>query len=192
MSSLPSAGRWRLNPVGGDSVRLRFGFWFRLTNGFLFEGLDALRAWAQEEKVRSLLHKLSPKGKALLTRVRGLEQQIGPEVLENVRQHTFHYPHPDLGKHSDSTVALADALRASSGLTADIDLRDDVEHTFLYADQVALGLAVSKHHEPEDERFDEQSEKVRDGAVAFAFLVREIYVAYCEEKGHSHRIIEHP
>lgn len=185
----------RANPEGaspGFSVRHRFGFWVRLANGFLFEALEALHAWEQEETVRLLLDKLSPEGKALLSEVRGLRQRVGPEALENVRQHTFHYPHPHSGKHPDSTVALSEVLRSLTWLSAEIDLRDDAQHTFLYADQVALELAMKEYHRPNDPRFKRQDSIVRDGGAAFVSLVKYIYLAFSEIRGHGFLRIEHP
>lgn len=183
----------RANPEGASlkfSVRHRFGLWVRLANGFLFEGLEALHAWEQEDDVRILLDKLTPEGRALLGEVRGLRQRVGPEALENVRQHTFHYPHPHAGKQPDSTVALSEVLRSMTWLSAEIDLRDDAQHTFLYADQVALELAMKEYHRPTDPRFKRQDSMVRDGGAAFVNLVKHIYLAFSEIRGYGFLRIE--
>lgn len=185
----------KANPDGAlpdVSVRRRFGFWVRLVYGFLFEAVVALRAWEEELEVRRLLERLSPDVKALLKEVRRLREQLGSTAIETVRQHTFHYPHPHAGKQPDSTEALADVLRSATELTAAIDLRDDSEHTFVYADQIALGLAMSGHHDPDDPKFNDETGRICDGAVSFVGLVKGLYVAYFEDQGYGFRQVEHP
>jgi len=88
-----------------------------MLNGHLYEGIVALRAWRQSEaEVRNLLDSLADDAKRALKLVCGLEQRIGPEALEAVRQNSFHYPHPDLKRSPDSTAELADAIRTNPSL----------------------------------------------------------------------------
>jgi hypothetical protein len=90
------------NPDGAseeERERLRFSQKVRLTYGFLFEGIDALKAWRQQEPaVAKLLRDLPKDGAKLLKKVCGLEQQIGAATIAHVRHNTFHYPHPDPGR----------------------------------------------------------------------------------------------
>lgn len=184
----------RANPrdqeVGSSSAQERFGFWVRLGYGFLFEGVDALEAWEQEEPVQRILSQLPLGGAEALKKVRGARQQIGPKALEHVRHNTFHYPHPDQGKTPDSSVELAGVLRSLTDQVADIDLSDEAEHTFRFADQVVLGMAFRERHDPTDQRFVEQSERVVVAAVAFVELVKYIYLVYCQDRGHGFEIVD--
>jgi hypothetical protein len=177
------------NPEGAsdeDRERNRFTHKVRLANGFLFEGIDALKGWTQDEPaVAKLLRDLPPEGARLLTKVRGLEQRIGPKTLGHVRQHTFHYPHPDPSKTPDSTGELAEVVANLDDVPVSLHIGSDVEHTFPFADKVALSLALSRHDEP-----DVQTEKIRDGAVAFVNLVRHIHLRFCKQRGIAFELVE--
>lgn len=170
------------NPEGAtskDRDRLRFSHKVRLANGFLFEGIDALKAWAQHEPgVAKLLRSLTPEGTKLLRQVRSLEQKIGPKTLAHVRQNTFHYPHPDPSKTPDSTEDLAEVVAELTGVPASLMVGGEVEHTFPFADKVALSLAFRRHDE-----LEVQTAKIRDGAIAFVNLVRHIHMRFCKGRG---------
>lgn len=170
------------NPEGAtdaDRERMRFSHKVRLTNGFLFEGIDALKAWRQHEPgAARLLQQLPSKAAKLLSQVSGLEQTIGPKALSHVRQHTFHYPHPDPSKTPDSTGELAEVVADADNVSAKISLDQGSDHTFPFADKIAVGLALRRHDEP-----DIQTEKVRDGAVAFINLVWHIHLLFCQQQG---------
>jgi len=176
------------NPEGAsdeDRARNRFSQKVRLTYGFLFEGIDALKAWAKDEPdVVKLLRALPPDGAALLKQVRGLEQQIGPDAIAHVRHHTFHYPHPDPAKNPDSTAELAEVIATADDVIARVDARSDGEHTFPFADQIAVGLSLSRHDD-----IEVQGAKVPTGAVAFVHLVRHIHLRYCNERGITSEVI---
>jgi hypothetical protein len=177
------------NPPGADDDfrrRERFTFKIRVANGFLFEAIDALRAWQQEPDVAALLRGLPDEAQAHLRKVRGLEQQIGPKTLEHVRQNTFHFPHPDPSKTPDSTVDLAEVAAELTNLVADIDVAPEVQHTFRFGDQVALAMAMRQH----DADPESQVEKIRDGAVAFTHLVKHAYLAYCERRGFGFEVVD--
>ncbi|HET6999352.1 MAG TPA: hypothetical protein VFI03_12275 [Solirubrobacterales bacterium] len=177
------------NPDGAsdeDRQRARFTFKVRVANGFLFEGIATLRAWQDHEpEVRQLLDGLSAEGRKKLRQVRGLEQQIGSKTLEHVRQHTFHYPRPDPSKAPDSTGELAEVVAELTDLPAGINVARNSQHTFRFADGVALALALRRHDDPET-----QIERIRDGGVAFVHLAKHIYLAYCEKRGIEFEVVD--
>jgi hypothetical protein len=165
------------NPDERD--RNRFTQRVRLTYGHLFEGLDALKGWRQQEpEVAKLLRNLPPKGAKLLAQVAGLEQKIGPKTIARVRQNTFHYPHPEPSKRSGWVEELGEVVSELDSLPATINMDDTgkIRHTFPFADSVALGLGL--RHSDEDHQL-----QVRDGAVAFVNLVRHVNIAYCKGRG---------
>lgn len=169
------------NPDGAtdeDRNRNRFSYKVRLANGFLFEAIDALKAWRQNDPdVAKVLRQLPRDGAKLLSKVCGLEQKIGPKTLAHVRQNTFHYPHPDPSKTPDSTGELAEVVGELDDVSATINIGEEIEHTFPFADQVALLMALRRHDE------DAETLQVRDGAIAFVNLARHIHRLYCEKRG---------
>lgn len=161
--------------------RRRFSYRVRMLNGHLYEGTVALKAWRRAESgVRRLLNALDQDGRKVLALVCSLEQRIGPEALRAVRQNSFHYPHPDPKRNPDSTVYLADAIRKNPELEAGIDVGEDARGTFRFADQLSLSVAFGGHH---SEHPGEQVEWTRRAAHAFVFLAKEVYLAYCRERG---------
>lgn len=177
------------NPEGAsdeERERLRFSHKVRLTYGFLFEGIDALKAWRQQEPaVAKLLRELPEDGATLLKKVCGLEQQIGTETIAHVRHNTFHYPHPDPGKAEKSKSQVNELGEIIAGLDdrpATVAMSEEAHHTFPFADQVALRMALLRHDE------DAQG-PVRDGAVAFVNLVRHIHKRFCEQRGISFELV---
>lgn len=175
------------NPPDADadvSHRRRFSYRVRMLNGHLHEGIVALKAWRQSEAgVRNLLDALEDDAaRQALKLVCGLEQRIGPEVLEAVRQNSFHYPHPDPKRSPDSAADLAEAIRTNPDLGADIDVGDDARGTFRFADQLALSVAFGGH-DPDEVRAKEQTARIREAAAAFIYLAKEIYLHYCGQRG---------
>lgn len=163
-----------------ERERARFSQKVRLTYGFLFEGIEALKAWRrQEPAVAKLLRELPKDGAKLLKEVCGLEQQIGAETIAHVRHNTFHYPHPDPGRAERSKSQVKELGEIIAGLhdrPATVAMSEEAQHTFPFADQVALRLALLRH--------DENAQApVRDGAVAFVNLVRHIHMRFCEKRG---------
>jgi hypothetical protein len=174
------------NPPNADADvvhRRRFSYRVRMLNGHLYEGIVALKAWRQSEaEVRTLLDALEDEdAKRALKLVCGLEQRIGPKALEAVRQNSFHYPHPDPKRSPDSVAELAEAIRANPDLEADIDVGDDAQGTFRFADQLALSVAFGGH-DPEKARAQAQTARIREAATAFIYLVKEIYLLYCRQR----------
>lgn len=177
------------NPDGAadeERERLRFSQKVRLTYGFLFEGIDALKAWRQQEAaVAKLLRELPRDGAKLLTKVCGLEQQIGTETIAHVRHNTFHYPHPEPRKAKRAAAQvkeLGEVIASLDDRRATVDMSEEAQHTFPFADQVALRMALLRHDE-------EAQTLVRDGAVAFVNLVRHIHKHFCEQHGISFELV---
>lgn len=169
------------NPDGAsdeERARLRFNYKVRLTYGFLFEGIDALKGWRQQEPaVAKLLRELPKDGAKLLTKVFGLEQRIGPQTIAHVRQNTFHYPHPEPSKPPDWMDELAEVVGELDDVPATVAMSNDAEHTFPFADSIALLMALRRHDN------DAQTLQVRDGAIAFVTLARHIHSHFCKQRG---------
>lgn len=169
------------NPDGAtdaDRTRKRFSYKVRLAYGFLFEGIDALKGWRQQDPgVQKLLRQLPTEGTKLLKQVYGLEQRIGPEVISHVRQNTFHVPHPESSKASGWIEQMSQVVSRLDEVPATIPLGDETEHTFPFADKVALMMSLLRHED------DSQQAEVRDGAIAFVNLVRHIHKRYCQGRG---------
>ena len=177
------------NPDGAsdeERERLRFSQKVRLTYGFLFEGIDALKAWRQQEpEVATLLRGLPRDGAKLLTKVCGLEQRIGTETIAHVRHNTFHYPHPEPGKAERARVQikeLGEVIASLNDRTATVAMSEEAQHTFPFADQVALRMALLRHDE-------DVQVLVRDGTVAFVNLVRHIHKRFCEQRGVTFELV---
>jgi hypothetical protein len=169
------------NPDGAtdeERDRMRFSQRVRVTYGHLFEGIDALKGWRQQEpEVAKLLRELPPKGAKLLKDVCGLEQRIGTETISHVRQNTFHYPHPEPSKRPGWTAELGKVIGELGETSATVSMSEETRHTFPFADLVALRLSLRRHTD------DVDTLEVRDGAVAFVNLVRHVHFAYCKRRG---------
>lgn len=169
------------NPDGAtdeDRERLRFSHKVRLTYGFLFEGIDALKGWRQgEPEVAKLLRALPPEGAQLLSKVCGLEQKIGPKTIGHVRQNTFHYPHPEPSKRPGWTAELGEVIGELDFLPATVHMSREVQHTFPFADVVAVRLSLRQH------TTDVQTLEVRNGAIAFVNLIRHVHIRFCQRRG---------
>jgi hypothetical protein len=162
----------------------RVGFWHRLINAFLFEGLDSLSGWEKEEEIKTLLLKLPPNGKEALKKVRGLRQATGPAALKTMRHQTFHYPHPDSGRKPDSSERLSAVLRGLSAWEIDVDAGTDIDHSYPAADLVAFWLAFQgHHHDLFGSEFAGQMRDLHDGAVAFFMFVRHVFLLFLKERG---------
>lgn len=174
------------NPDGADDedrMQNRFSQKVRLTYGFLFEGVHALKGWRQHEPaVAALLRELPAESANQLSMVCSLEQKIGSKTLSAVRHHTFHYPHPDPSKVPDSTEMLATVIESADDVPLRVNIGERREHTFLFADPIAAGMALSEH---DSEKLLEAQEAVRDGAIAFVQVARAIFLAFCEKRGYK-------
>jgi hypothetical protein len=171
------------NPPDADDEhrhRERFTFKIRVANGFLFEAIDALRAWQQEPEIADLLRRLPAAGQEQLRKVRGLEQQIGSKTLEHIRQNTFHFQHPDPGKTPDSAAELAEVSGEMTDVVAAVDHSPEAQHTFRFGDEIALAMAIRRH-----EDFEAETAKIVAGGVAFVQLSRHVWIAYCKHRGYE-------
>jgi hypothetical protein len=132
--------------------------------------------------VQKLLKGLSREGQDALALVCGLEQRLGPKVLEQVRQNSFHYPYPNPGKKPDSVPELADAIRMNANEPGGIDTEEGRPWlNCRFADQLALSIAFGGY-DPEVEKAKKQLRMVRQASKAFVLLVEEIYGLYCEQR----------
>jgi hypothetical protein len=161
--------------------RRRFTQRLRLAQGHLYEAIVTLKAWRQSSpEVRVLLSRLPEEAKRRLSNLMGLEQRVGTEALDAVRQNSFHYPHPDAKRSPDSAADLADAIRMNPEAEAGIDVEEDVRGRYRFADQLMLSIAMGGH---DLEGHSDQMAMIRDAGIDFANLVDEIFVAYCHDRG---------
>jgi hypothetical protein len=165
--------------------RRRFYYLVRVAQGHLFEAIAALRAWEQDEpELRKLIQNLDPEGRKAASKVRGLEQRIGPKALETVRHTTFHYPAPGTGL---SVLALIEAIEREADLPAALDLTDEAEAPFRFADQLALAMAVVHF---DDESAEAGIGSILEGSGAFVRLTKALYLAYCKKRNIGFDLIE--
>ncbi len=174
--------------------RTRFTYRVRLQLGHFFEAIAALKAWRRDEvEVRRLLAALSPRGKARLKLVCGVEQRVGPAVLRSVRNNSFHYPKPGTDYIPDPVEELADAIRKNPDTEAGFDVLvptngppgQDPPRTrrrYRFADQMMLSIAFGGY-EPDEKKARKQMDLVHQAAEEFAELVDEIFDLYCKRRG---------
>ena len=164
--------------------RRRFHYLIRISQGHLFEGIAALRAWEQgEPELRKLIQNLDADGRKAASRVRGLEQRIGSKALETVRHSTFHYPAPCAGL---SELGLVEAIEREGELSAAIDLSKEAGAPFRFADQLAMSMALANF----DEGIDEHIAAIIEGSGAFARLAKAVFVSYCHKRKIGHEIVD--
>lgn len=163
-----------------------FSYRVRLSTGHLVEALDALSAYRERsEEVRKLMARVRPEAKAKLKIATGTFQKVGPEVLQQVRNNTFHYPSPKPNYSPSSDEQLGDALNAMADQRAVVDVDYEERHvTLSFADEVALALAMGRHAPTTDE-IRKQFETTRDGALAFVPRAEALLIAYFEANGIS-------
>lgn len=165
--------------------RRRFSYLVRVAQGHLFEAIAALRAWEQDEpELRKLIQNLDDDGRKAAGRVRGLQQRIGSKALETVRHTTFHYPAPCSGL---SVLALTEAIEREGDLPAALDLTDDAEAPFRFADQLALSMAIANI---ENENAEAGIAAILEGSGAFVRLTKSLYLAYCKKRRIGFDLIE--
>lgn len=165
--------------------RRRFSYLVRVAQGHLFEAIAALRAWEQDEPdFRRLIQNLDDDGRKAAGRVRGLQQRIGSKALETVRHATFHYPAPYSGL---SVLALTEAIEREGNLPAELDLTDDAEAPFRFADQLVLSMAIANI---EDENAETGIAAILEGSGSFVRLAKSLYLAYCKKRRVGFDLIE--
>lgn len=164
----------RANKSGEPDFRYRV----RAMTGHLIEALDALDAYQQDPAVRALIAKVRQDAQTELTKTKRLRQQIGKAALKSVRDNTFHYPSPKPNYSPTSDEQLAQVLAGMTDVEVQLHLdRDTDEIRMLYADEVALALAIGMHH-PDPK---EQLENTRDAAIAFVNWVIALTRAYFDD-----------
>jgi hypothetical protein len=149
-----------------------FSYRIRLLTGHFVEAARALRQYRQHNpEVAAFVGALREEAQLDLKAVMGTAQDVGPDALERVRTHTFHYPHPDPKHPHDSDVQLSDAMRELSDEPASVYVDFEKRRVHLtYADRVALALALGGHSTERD-RLRMQLRLARDGGFAFRRFV---------------------
>lgn len=147
----------------------------RVLIGHLVEALASLAGYAETyPEVRTLCNRVPPDQRKHLSTARGTPQRVGPNALDHVRNHTFHYPSP----RESSDDAIRDVLDGMSDRRALIDTDHDSRRiTLVFASDTALALALGKHAQ-DDDTMREQFHATRDGAVAFVQWVDALVLAY--------------
>jgi hypothetical protein len=72
---------------------------------------------------------------------------------------------------------LAEVVGEFDDVPATLAMSDEAEHTFPFADRIALLMALRRHDN------DAQTLQVRDGAIAFVSLARHIHLLFCKQRG---------
>jgi hypothetical protein len=163
-------------------ARRRWGYRIRMLNGHLWEAIVALKAWRQSEPhVAKLLRDLGAEPQRSLKMVMGLADEIGTGALRGMRNHSFHYPHPDTDWSPDPIDDLAACIRAEPDRGIEIDGSDDGLATFLFADEVAFRLALSGH-EPDLDLSVAQGRAIRDAAEAFVEVIGAAFSLYSRRR----------
>jgi hypothetical protein len=113
--------RYAIEQVGRANCAgaLEFAFWIRFANGFVYEAIHALKAWRQHSPpVATFLRDLPSEAQEHLRQVAGVEQRIGNNALEHLRNRVFHYPHPDPGRMNASVEELPQSARFETAVAA--------------------------------------------------------------------------
>jgi hypothetical protein len=183
--------------AAAENDRSDFGYRVRLATAHLVDALDSLNAYSQYEDIKKLLARVPVKARKELSRARGVLQQVGPKVLDQVRNNTFHVPAPKTNYSPSSDERLRDVLTAMRDRACEIHLDHRGEHpivTLDFAGDVALALALADHS-PDSEVARRQFELTSLGAVAFTHWADALVIAYLEATGGyfgTPRVIEDP
>jgi hypothetical protein len=158
-----------------------FSYRVRLLTGHLVEGIEAFNAYSERyEEVRALVARLPNERRQAFRTVRGAFQQAGRDVLQHIRQNTFHYPSPDPTYSPTSDEQLEEVLSTMGNRRAEIHINREARHaTLTFADDVALALAMNRHA-PTDEDARRQLEVARDAALAFRAWGDELVLVYLD------------
>ena len=169
-----------------DEDRQDFTYRIRLVTGHLVEAIDALNAYSQQfEEVRKLLARVSADARRDLSTVRGALQKAGPDVLDAIRDNTFHYPSPRANYSPTSDEMLRDTLAGMSDRGTELHYDGDTkEITLTFADDAALSLAMGGPTTT-DEELVRVAEITRDSALAFRRWAKALVTTYADARGHS-------
>jgi hypothetical protein len=167
-----------------DEDRPDFTYRLRLTAGHFAEALVALDAYsAGSAEARKLMGRVPPEGQAQLKVVRGTTKAVGAEVLQAVRDNTFHYPSPRTNYAPTSDEKLRFVLAAMGHDEADIHLDGDTKAmTMTFADGVALNMAMGMP-DADDVEVHKHFERIRDGAIAFCVWTKALVHTYVTTNG---------
>jgi hypothetical protein len=169
-----------------DEDRQDFTYRVRLVSGHLVEAIDALNAYSQQfEEVRKLLERVPADARRDLSTIRGTIQKAGANVLDTIRNHTFHYPSPRTNYSPTSDELLRDTLASMSDRGTELHYDGDAnEITLTFADDAALSLAMGGPAVTNDEAM-RIAEITRDGALAFHRWAKALVTTYADTRGHS-------
>lgn len=173
--------------------RTRFTYHVRRSLGHLFEAIGALKAWRGDEvEVRQLIRELSPRGKARLKFVCGVEQQAGRTVLRGVRNNSFHYPKPGTDHAPDPVGELANAIRKNPDAEASFftvvqegaapgEETARPRRRYTVADQMMLAIAFGGY-DADEAAARKQLDLHHQAAEDFSVLVDELVDLYCKRR----------
>jgi len=155
-----------------EAGRPEFDYWVRLVMGHFLEATDALEQWRRcSTEVREFLRTLRPEGQTALRQVGGTLQKVGKEAVDHARNHTFHYPTPSERYESDAElIKVLGALADEPVELSEVEGRPG-RVRYVFADKVALMVAMGKHSTEDREAYRAQVSDLEDGAAAFVNFV---------------------
>jgi hypothetical protein len=162
-----------------------FAYRVRLVTSHLIEALDSLNAYSQEDDVKKLIARVPADSQKQLAKTRSVLQKVGPKVLDQVRNNTFHFPSPRTNYGRSSDEQLRDVLAGMRERPCELHLDHRGEHpiiTLTFAGDVALALALAKHSADEAVA-RQQFEITSDGAVAFKHWTDALVITYLDATG---------
>jgi hypothetical protein len=169
----------------GENDDPDFTYRVRLATGHLVEALDALNAYTEYDEVKSMLAGVATEGQRDLKVARRALQEAGREVLQHVRDNTFHYPSPRKNYSPTSDAQLEQVLTSMGARRAEVHVNfESKEVTMTFADDAALALAMGKHAPTRDDLV-RQFEAARDGALAFIAWAQALVLAFFDMSGTS-------
>jgi len=151
----------------------------------LVEAVDSLNAYSQEAHVKRLIARVPADAKKQLAKARSVLQKVGPKVLDQVRNNTFHFPSPKTNYSPTSDEQLRNVLADMSDRPCELHLDHRGEHpavTLSFAGDIAFALALAK--QSTDEKVARQQfEVTSEGAVAFTHWADALVVTYLNATG---------
>jgi hypothetical protein len=151
-----------------EAGRPEFAYWVRLVMGHFLEAADALQQWRNcSTEVRDFLKTLPPEGQTALKEIGKTLTKVGKNAVSHARNHTFHYPIPSAKYESDAElIRVLDAMGDEPVLLGEIEGRPQ-RVRYVFADQVALMVAMGKHSTEDREAYHEQVSDLEAGAAQF-------------------------
>ena len=148
--------------------RPELDYWVRLVMGHFLEAANALQQWRNcSTEVREFLKTLPSEGKTALREVGKTLAKVGEQAVSHARNHTFHYPTPTAKYESDAELTrVLNAMGEKPVTLGEVEGHPGrVRHVF--ADQVALMVAMGKHSTEEREAYHAQVVDLQAGAAQF-------------------------